>query len=66
MAERTKSNINMDEIKTERGEQYKVKMEEQLFALQAAYQQQQADGRITLDDMYQEKVGRWVCSTFHP
>ena len=56
-AERTKTNINWEDFKAKKGDQYRIWLDEQLQELQATYQQQQQDVRVTMRDMYQEKVG---------
>jgi len=55
MAERTKSNIDWEEIKTKKGEKYKIWMEDQLQKLQMTYQQQRGDFEETMKTMYQDK-----------
>jgi len=54
-AERTKTNINWENFKAKKGEQYSIWLESQLEELQATYQQQQEDVRATMEDMYKEK-----------
>merc|ERR1712055_208841 len=55
MAERAKSNIDWEEIKTKKGEKYKIWMEDQLQKLQMTYQQQRGDFEETMKTMYQDK-----------
>merc|ERR1719402_1974807 len=52
---RTKTNINWEDFKAKKGDQYRIWLDEQLQELQATYQQQQQDVRVTMRDMYQEK-----------
>ena len=59
-AERTKTNINWENFKAKKGEQYSIWLESQLEELQATYQQQQEDVRATMEDMYKEKVGLMI------
>jgi len=54
-AERTKTNINWEDFKAKKGDQYRIWLDEQLQELQATYQQQQQDVRVTMRDMYKEK-----------
>merc|ERR1712055_601425 len=55
VAEKTKSNIDWEEIKTKKGEKYKIWMEDQLQKLQMTYQQQRGDFEETMKTMYQGK-----------
>ena len=57
MCIRDRTNINWEDFKAKKGDQYRIWLDEQLQELQATYQQQQQDVRVTMRDMYQEKVG---------
>jgi len=55
MAERTKSNIDWEAIKTKKGERYNIWMEDQLQKLKDTYEQQKGDFDETMKTMYLEK-----------
>jgi hypothetical protein len=66
VAERTKSNINWDEIKTKKGEQYKIWMEDELKAIQDTYEEQMGDVQQTLEKMYKTKVSIFEGTSVNP
>jgi len=62
VAERTKTNIDWEEIKTKKGERYKIWMEEELKVLQATYQTQMEEVQLTMENLYEEKERNLVAS----
>ena len=55
-AERTKTNINMEEIKEKQVESHKIWMKKQLDELREMYEKQKVDVAATMRDMYIQKV----------
>ena len=55
-AERTKTNINMEEIKEKQVESHKIWMKKQLDELREMYDKQKVDVAATMRDMYVQKV----------
>ena len=55
-AERTKTNINMEEIKEKQVESHKIWMKKQLDELREMYEKQKVDVAATMRDMYVQKV----------
>merc|ERR1711934_54180 len=54
-AERTKTNINMEEIKEKQVESHKIWMKKQLDELREMYEKQKVDVAATMRDMYVQK-----------
>ena len=55
-AERTKTNINMEEIQEKQVESHKIWMKKQLDELREMYEKQKVDVAATMRDMYVQKV----------
>ena len=55
-AERTKTNVNMEEVKEKQVESYKIWMKKQLDELREMYEKQKVDVAATMRDMYERKV----------
>ena len=55
-AERTKTNVNMEEVKEKQVESYKIWMKKQLDELRDMYEKQKVDVAATMRDMYERKV----------
>merc|ERR1712192_332416 len=57
-AERTKTNINMEEIKEKQVESHKIWMKKQLDELREMYEKQKVDVAATMRDMYIQKEAK--------
>jgi len=55
VGERSKSSINLESIRSSKGEHYKIWMEKELRALKENFEQLKADAEITLESNYKEK-----------
>merc|ERR1719342_1131662 len=55
-AERTKTNVNMEEVKEKQVESYKIWMKKQLDELREMYEKQKVDVAATMRDMYERKL----------
>merc|ERR1712130_768029 len=59
-AERTKTNINMEEIKEKQVESHKIWMKKQLEELREMYEKQKVDVAATMRDMYVQKEEKLI------
>merc|ERR1712055_1195328 len=59
-AERTKTNINMEEIKEKQVESHKIWMKKQLDELREMYEKQKVDVAATMRDMYVQKEQKLI------
>merc|ERR1711910_115849 len=55
-AERTKTNVNMEEVKEKQVESHKIWMKKQLDELREMYEKQKVDVAATMRDMYERKL----------